>query len=614
MEKCIFTAMNSFSIFSRFSSVSLLTLSIACSFAFGAAKKDKAPGDFYEEISRFNKILSEVNRKYVEEVDPAEVSEAAIEGIRNILDPHTVVFGPEDYENLKISMEGKFGGIGITISLRDNVLTVISPLAGTPAFRLGIRAGDKIRKIEGKDTKGLTLDEAVEKLRGKIGTDVTISIEREGVSELMDFTVTRAEIIVHAVPYYGMLSNDIGYIKLATFSDKTTADVEHAIRELQKRGLKKLILDLRYNPGGLLNQATGVSELFLKQGNLIVSTKGRTQQTESFARKDGILGPDVPLVLLVNQGSASASEIVSGAIQDWDRGLIIGKTTFGKGSVQTIFPLDNQKHALKLTTAFYYLPFGRCINKKENGIHGLQVMNEESLSGQEETQDSLTAKDTAKVDTFLTNGGRKMIGGGGIIPDVDIELDPIPWVVQVQERMAMYFKFAVKVRPKLESAGAKIDLNWEVPDSLYLQFRDFCVKDTNFTKIKSNAIATVDLLEEALLAEQKFMGDSSKTISDTLLAKQLSALKTSLDSAKMRQFDEYKTYIKDGIKRELLTAVAGDSVSTAFTLTSDKQVQTAIEYLSDDGKYRAAISKSANSAKKEKADSKKNKNQPKNKK
>ena len=586
------------SVFFKFSFLLLLSSSLV----FSAPKKPKEPGDFYEEISRFNKILSEVNRKYVENVDPAEISDAAIEGIRNILDPHTVVFAPEDYEDLKISMEGKFGGVGITISLRDNVLTVISPLAGTPAFKLGIRAGDKIRKIEGNSTKGLTLDEAVEKLRGKIGTDVTISIEREGVPELMDFTITRDEIIVHAIPYYSMIQDDIGYIKLATFADNTTADLENAIKELKKQGMKKLILDLRYNPGGLLNQATSVSELFLKKGNLLVSTKGRTQQTEAYARKDGILSPDVPLVLLVNQGSASASEIVAGAIQDWDRGLIIGKTTFGKGSVQTIFPLDNQGHALKLTTAFYYLPFGRCINKKENGIHGLKAI-EESLDPNAE-KDSL-AKDTTVVDTFHTNKGRKMVGGGGIIPDIDVELDALPWVVQVQERMAMYFKFAVKARPALEKAGAKIDLNWNVPDSLYEQFRDFCLKDTNFTKIKSNAIASADALEEALLTEQKFMGDSSKTVSDTLLARRIQDLKQALDMAKMRQFEEYKTYIKDGIKRELLTAVVGDSISTTFILKQDKQVQTAIQYLSDLKLYQKALSVEPKTEPKDKPKSKK---------
>ncbi len=558
-------------------------------FAANNDKKDP-PGDFYNEVSRLNKVLSEVNRKYVEDVNPTELTDAALNGIRNILDPHTTVFSPKDYESLKVSMEGKFGGVGITISLRDNILTVISPLSGTPAFRLGIRAGDRIRKIDGKDTKGLSLDEAVNKLRGKIGTDVTVSIEREGVPDLMDFTITRAEIIVHAVPYYGMVSKDIGYIKLATFSDKTTSDVENALKVLQKRGMKKIILDMRYNPGGLLNQAIEISELFLKQGNLIVSTRGRTQKTESHARKNGIVKPDVPMVVLLNQGSASAAEIVSGALQDWDRALIIGKTSFGKGSVQTIFPLDNQGNALKLTTAFYYLPFGRCINKPENGIKGLKLMEEEYAAEDGDEKADSTKKDTAKVDTFYTNNGRMMFGSGGITPDVEVELSPMPWVVQVQERMAMYFKFAVKIRPELEKAGIKMDANWEVPDSLFTQFRDFCMKDTNFTKIKSNALVGVDQLEKSIIREQNYMGDSAKVVSDTALAKRIADMRKALENNRNAQFDENKQYIKDGIKRELLTAFINDSVSTAFSLKQDKQLNEAIKYLSDMNLYKKAIS------------------------
>ncbi|WP_297697927.1 S41 family peptidase [uncultured Fibrobacter sp.] len=567
---------------------------------FAAKDKKDAPGDFYNEVSRLNKVLSEVNRKYVEDVDPTELTDAALNGIRNILDPHTAVFSPKDYESLKVSMEGKFGGVGITISLRDNILTVISPLSGTPAFRLGIRAGDRIRKIDGKDTKGLTLDEAVNKLRGKIGTDVTVSIEREGVPDLMDFTITRAEIIVHAVPYYGMVSKDIGYIKLATFSDKTTSDVENALRSLQKQGMKKIILDMRYNPGGLLNQAIEISELFLKQGNVIVSTRGRTQKTESHARKNGIVKPDVPMVVLLNQGSASAAEIVSGALQDWDRALIIGKTSFGKGSVQTIFPLDNQGNALKLTTAFYYLPFGRCINKPENGIKGLKLLEEEYADEDGAEKADSTKKDTAKVDTFYTNNGRMMFGGGGITPDVEVELAPMPWVVQVQERMAMYFKFAVKIRPDLEKAGVKMDANWEVPDSLFTQFRDFCMKDTNFTKVKSNALVGVDQLEKSIIREQNYMGDSAKTVSDSTLAQRIADMRSALENNRNAQFEENKQYIKDGIKRELLTAFINDSVSTAFSLKQDKQLNEAIKYLSDMNLYKKAISAPAKKPSKKK--------------
>ncbi|WP_290952097.1 S41 family peptidase [Fibrobacter sp.] len=569
---------------------SLVVALSAASLTLAAGDSKTPPGDFYDEVSRLNKVLSEVNRKYVEDVNPTELTDAALNGIRDILDPHTTVFTPKDYEGLKVSMEGKFGGVGITISLRDNVLTVISPLSGTPAFRLGIRAGDRIRKIDGKDTKGLSLDDAVSKLRGKIGTDVTVSIQREGVPDLMDFTITRAEIVVHAVPYYGMVTKDIGYIKLATFSDKTTSDVENAIRGLKKQGMKKLILDVRYNPGGLLNQAIEISELFLKQGNVIVSTLGRTQRTESRARRDGMIGPEVPMAVLVNQGSASAAEIVSGALQDWDRALVVGKTSFGKGSVQTIFPLDNQGNALKLTTAFYYLPFGRCINKPENGIKGLKLQEEEPAEEEEGASADSVKKDTVSRDTFYTNNGRMMFGGGGIKPDVDVELSPMPWVVQVQERMAMYFKFAVKVRPMLDKAGVKMDANWVVPDSLYTQFKEFCMKDTNFVKVKSNALVGVDQLEKSIVAEQNYMGDSSKTVTDTTLSKRLTEMRKALENKRDAQFDENKDYIKDGIKRELLTAMVGDSVSTAFSLKRDEQLKEAIKYLSNDALFKKTIS------------------------
>ena len=574
-----------------FRSVFMATLSALC-LANAATEKKTPPGDFYDEVSRLNKVLSEVNRKYVEEVNPTEITDAAINGIRNILDPHTTVFAPKDYESLRVSMEGKFGGVGITISLRDNILTVISPLSGTPAFKLGIRAGDRIRKIDGKDTKGLSLDDAVNKLRGKIGTNVTVAIEREGVPDLMDFTITRAEIIVHAVPYYGMVSPDIGYIKLATFSDKTTSDVENAIRGLQKQGMKKLILDMRYNPGGLLNQAIEISELFLKPGNVIVSTRGRTQKTESSSRRNPMLKPDVPMVVLVNQGSASAAEIVSGALQDWDRALIVGKTSFGKGSVQTIFPLDNAGNALKLTTAFYYLPFGRCINKPENGIKGLKLQEEEDVDDEEKdvAKADSVKKDTAARDTFYTNNGRMMFGGGGITPDVDVELDPMPWVVQVQERMAMYFKFAVKIRPSLEKAQVQMTPDWVVPDSLFTQFKDFCKKDTNFMKIKSNALVGVDQLEKSIIREQNYMGDSAKTISDSTLVNRINEMRKALEDNRDAQFEANKDYIKDGIKRELLTAFVNDSVSTAFSLKRDKQLNEAIKYLSDMQLFKKSIS------------------------
>jgi len=577
-------------------SVKLSLLSLFVLFAiFTACGKPsaeaKASGDFYEELSRLNKVISEINLKYVEDVDPSEITEAAISGIRNVLDPNTAVLDPKASDNLKLATDGEFGGIGITIGIRDNQLTVISPMAGTPAHRLGIMAGDRITHIDGKPTKDLTQDESVDKLRGKVGTDVRVTISREGVPAPFDITITRAKIVLHAVPYAGMLDKDIGYIQLATFNVKTASELEESINKLKKQGMKKLVLDLRYNPGGLLNQAIEVSELFLKGGNRIVSTKGRVVNSENKATRNGIIGEDTQIAILVNQGTASAAEIVSGALQDWDRAIVVGKTTFGKGSVQTIFPLDYDGRALKLTTAFYYLPFGRCVNKPENGIkgHGLR-----SSASSEDSDDLISApadtlqKDTAQeAQVFYTAGGRKMYGGGGITPDVDIEQKPIPWIAQIQERMSLYFRFAVKYRSQLGDVAAKIDSGWKAPDTLFSAFRAFCAADTNFAKIKSNAQTIAEAMEEALLKEQNIIhGDSSKVLKDTVIATKIADLRAALAKQNEAQALETKNYSLNAIKRELIGAAQGEEARIAWMLRDDAQLAEALKYLRSDALYK----------------------------
>ncbi len=577
-------------------SVKLSLLSLFILFAiFTACGKPsaeaKASGDFYEELSRLNKVISEINLKYVEDVDPNEITEAAISGIRNVLDPNTAVLDPKASDNLKLATDGEFGGIGITIGIRDNQLTVISPMAGTPAYKLGIMAGDRITHIDGKPTKDLTQDESVDKLRGKVGTDVKVTIAREGVPAPFDITITRAKIVLHAVPYAGMLDKDIGYIQLATFNVKTASELEEAINKLKKQGMKKMVLDLRYNPGGLLNQAIEVSELFLKGGNRIVSTKGRVVNSENKATRNGIIGEDTQIAILVNQGTASAAEIVSGALQDWDRAIVVGKTTFGKGSVQTIFPLDYDGRALKLTTAFYYLPFGRCVNKPENGIkgHGLR-----SSASSEDSDDLISSpadtlsKDTAQeAQVFYTAGGRKMYGGGGITPDVDIEQKPIPWIAQIQERMSLYFRFAVKYRSQLGETAAKIDSGWKAPDTLFSAFRAFCSADTNFAKIKSNAQTIAEAMEEALLKEQNIIhGDSSKVLKDTAIAAKIADLRAALAKQNEAQALETKSYSLNAIKRELIGAAQGEEARIAWMLRDDTQLAEALKYLRSDALYK----------------------------
>jgi carboxyl-terminal processing protease len=313
--------------------------------------------------------------------------------------------------------------------------------------------------------------------------------------------------------------------------------------------------------------------------------------SESNAAKNGIVGEDMQITVLVNQGTASAAEIVSGALQDWDRAVVVGKTTFGKGSVQTIFPLDYDGRALKLTTAFYYLPFGRCVNKPEQGIkgHGLNGAGtaEDSLS--EDSSADIAAKDTAVKDTqvFYTAVGRKMYGGGGITPDVEIEQKPIPWIAQVQERMSLYFRFAVKYRSQLGEAASKIDSAWNAPDSLFNAFRAFCAADTNFAKIKSNAQTITDAMEEALLKEQNILdGDTSKVLKDTLIAAKIADLRTALAKQNDAQALEIKNYSLNAIKRELIAASQGDEARIAWMLRDDAQLAEALKYLRSDSLYK----------------------------
>lgn len=314
----------------------------------------------YENLEAFTSVLAIVQKNYVEETATQELIEGAIDGMLSALDPHSAYLTPDSYKELQVDTEGSFGGLGIEITIRDDVLTVVSPIEDTPAYRAGVQAGDRIIKIEDELTKDMSLIDAVKKMRGKKGTRVTISLRREGVPRLIDVSIVREVIQIRSVKWK-MLEDGYAYIRITQFQDRTSGDLERALRQLaQDHGpLHGMVLDLRNNPGGLLSQAVKVSDLFLDSG-LIVYTEGRleNQQQKYFARPDG--DTETPMVVLINNGSASASEILAGAVQDHGRGVLLGTKTFGKGSVQTILPVDGGA-ALRLTTAMYFTPSGRSI-------------------------------------------------------------------------------------------------------------------------------------------------------------------------------------------------------------------------------------------------------------
>lgn len=316
--------------------------------------------DVYENLEIFTEALREVQENYVDTKEYGELIQGAIKGMVENLDPHSSYMTKKEYEDLMVDTKGRFDGVGIEIAIRDNVITVISPIEGTPAYQAGIKAGDQIVKIDGELSIDMTLTDAVSRIRGDRGTKVNLTIRREGVGELLEFFITRDEIPIASVRHY-LLTPDIAYVRISGFQGETDRDLAKALEEIEEgRDLQGLILDLRSNPGGLLNQSISVSDLFLDSG-IIVSTRGRddTQSMDVSAEKND-MPRNYPMIVLVNGGSASASEIVAGALQDNKRALVLGTQTFGKGSVQTILPLSDGS-GLRLTTANYYTPSGRSI-------------------------------------------------------------------------------------------------------------------------------------------------------------------------------------------------------------------------------------------------------------
>lgn len=331
------------------------------------AEKEQETDDLYKQLELFSNTVSIIRSDYVEEPPPKDLIYGALKGMLSSLDPYSQFMDPDMYNEMRIDTEGEFGGIGIEITIKDNLLTIISPLDGTPADKVGLKAGDKIVKIEDEITRDLTLLEAVKKLRGAPGTKVNITVLRESEKKLLDFAIMRSIIKIDSIKKAEIINDDIGYIRLVEFQEKTHKDLETSLRDLEKKGIKGLILDLRNNPGGLLDSSVEVSKKFLENGKIIVSTKGRVE-TQNFMFKSNNKKPhsDYPMVVLINGGSASASEIVAGALKDHKRGIIMGTKSFGKGSVQTVVPLSDGS-AVRLTTSKYFTPNGI-------SIHGTGIM------------------------------------------------------------------------------------------------------------------------------------------------------------------------------------------------------------------------------------------------
>jgi carboxyl-terminal processing protease len=436
--------------------VCLLAVITAVSiFVFAEERRDKRDEEVYQDMERFGTVLAKIMDYYVKEMDSQELIDAAIEGMLSELDPHSVYLNKHQWENLMIDTQGEFGGLGITISIRDKFPTVISPIEGTPAYRLGIQGGDRIIEIEGTSTKGWSSEEAVSKLRGRPGTQVNVTISREGLDDSLCYTITREIIQVPSITYWDNI-NGVGYIRIARFAQRTAQELDEIIDDFEEQGIRGLVLDLRSNPGGLLDAAKDVSELFLERGRLIVSTESRIQKYNNKYESDArSIHNGYPIVVLVNGASASASEIVAGALQDWDRAVIVGQRTFGKGSVQTVFQIGGES-ALKLTTQKYFTPVGRSIHR------------DDAPEGEEENV-SIGAEADSTREEYHTYGGRVVYGGGGIMPDWKIVPETLTDVQRKLEMTMVFFSFAVHY-----TAYHDLDESFEPSDEVFEEFKEFC--------------------------------------------------------------------------------------------------------------------------------------------
>ncbi|MEM8930375.1 MAG: S41 family peptidase [Acidobacteriota bacterium] len=453
----------------------LAILLFAGAIAFGGFAGDRllaVSGDTQNQIRLYTELLHAAHDAYGEDVAYEDLVHASIDGMLRALDPHTNFLSPDDYREMRDRQAASFFGLGILVSKRNGELTIISPIEGTPAWRMGLRAGDVISTIEGEATDTMSLDDAVGKLKGPKGTAVHVGITRRGLDEPMMMDITRAEIPQNTVRYAYMMDEDTGYIRLTDFSRSTTREMREALDGLSEGGMQQLLLDLRSNGGGLLDQAVAVSNFFVPRETRIVETRGRLNDSYQTFYADGAHEPiDIPVVVLVNNGTASAAEILAGAMQDHDIGLVVGTPTWGKGLVQTVYNLSYGS-GLALTTAKYYTPSGRLIQRDYSSYYDYYThfggQPTDIGSASDEVPETI---ETPEVEEFTTDLGRTVFGGGGITPDTVVDLPDGPQILTALFAHNAFFAFAVD----FDASHDIPDRTWQPPEDIVDRFRDWAV-------------------------------------------------------------------------------------------------------------------------------------------
>ncbi|HEV7588278.1 MAG TPA: S41 family peptidase [Longimicrobium sp.] len=460
----------------------------------------------YQRAQLFDEVLRYVQTRYVDEHSDGDLYQKAIEGMLNELgDPHTVFMTADQYAQLHLQTSGEYGGLGIQIAPREGYITAVSVLPSTPAERAGIRVGDQLLEIDGKDARGWTDDFAVKVLRGAVGTPIRLKVRRVGVDQPMSFSITREEIHVRSVPYAYMAAPGIGYVDLTVFSQSSTQELRAAIDSLRAAGARKLVLDLRGNPGGLLDQGVAVSDLFLRRGQAIVETRSRDPRESETYRATSDEAYDLPMVVLVDPYSASAAEIVAGALQDHDRALVVGNTSYGKGSVQSVFPLSGG-NVLKMTTGKWYTPVGRSIQKPFRAEDADPAADPDSVAA----DTAHTAADTTRRRPYRTDGGRTVLGGGGIVPDVtvrDTTTTAERAFLSAAARKAAVFtevlgRFAIEFERRTPGLSQDFQVTPEMRHELYARLRAAGVDIT--PELYAGAQRWLDLQLASQIAQSRF--------------------------------------------------------------------------------------------------------------
>jgi carboxyl-terminal processing protease len=512
-----------------------------------------------KNLELYNLIFLNLEKYFVEEPQIGAISKAGIDAMLNELDPYTVYYHESNMEDYRMMTTGQYGGIGALIRRMDDYVYISEPYEGNPAFNSGLRAGDKILSIDGRSMKSKSTEEVSNALKGTKGTAITVEVDRPFVGK-QTFQVTRDEIKLPDIPYSGMVDKEIGYISLSSFTQTASKSVIEAYRELEKEGMKKLILDLRGNGGGLLIESVDIVNMFVPKGQTIVQTKGRVlEENRTYATRHEPINLEIPIVVLIDEGSASASEIVSGSLQDLDRAVVIGRTSFGKGLVQRNVDLKYGAK-MKLTIAKYYTPSGRCVQKLD-----YYHKNDGRV---DEVPDSL-------LTIFKTKNGREVIDGRGIEPDVKIEGDELGRLTATLVIKNVIFDYATKFAH--ENASIPEAEAFKLSDRQYNDFKSFVLQ-------REFDYATAS--EEMLL---KVLETAKKEGLDEIMAKEYEALMTKVKASKEKDLERFKKQITEMLENEIVSRYYFQKGRAMHSFNDDKALNKAIEVLNDSKAYQKLL-------------------------